>query len=212
MLGPLLFLVYIDDVSNIFLSDESILNLYADDMLLYKSTKSFENYSNLQLEIDCISDWVSRNKLMLNPTKCKAMIISRKRNSVYPEQFILNAIPLEQLETFKYLGVLLLSDLSWSAHIDSICTKARKVIALLYRRFYDNVDNHSLLELYTVLVCPHLEYAASIWDPQLIKDTTNLKNVQKFAIKMCLKQWDLGYQDFLDLSQLSLLLRTVDYT
>ena len=79
--------------------------------------------------------------------------------------------------------------------------KARKVIGLLYRRFYGNVDNHSLLELYSVLVRPHLEYAATIWDPHLIKDINKLENVQKFAIKMCLKQWDLGYQDLLDLSQ-----------
>ena len=90
MLGPLLFLVYIDDVSNVLLSD----GIYADDMLLYKSMKSFEDYSHLQLDIDCISDRVRRNKLMLNPTKCKAMTISRKRNSVYPAQFLLNGYHL----------------------------------------------------------------------------------------------------------------------
>ena len=61
--------------------------------------------------------------------------------------------------------------------------------------------NHSLLELYSVLVRPHLEYAAAIWDPHLIKDINKLENVQKISIKMCLKQWDLGYQDLLDLSQ-----------
>ena len=136
---------------------------------------------------------------MLNPTKCKAMTISRKRNSVYPAQFLLNGIQLEQV--FKYLGVLFSSNISWSAHIDSICTKARKVIDRLYRRFYGNVDNHSLLELYSVLVRPHLEYAAPIWAPHLIKDTNKLENVQIFAIKMCLKQWNLGYQDLLDRSQ-----------
>ena len=95
VLAPLLFLVYIDDIPNIFLSDGNILKVYADDMLLYKSMKSFEDYSHLQFDIDCISDWVSRNKLMLNPTKCKAMTISRKRNSVYLIQFLLNGIPLE---------------------------------------------------------------------------------------------------------------------
>ena len=54
VLGPLLFLVYIDDVSNILLSDRSILNIYADDMLLNKSMKLFEDYSHLQLDIGCI--------------------------------------------------------------------------------------------------------------------------------------------------------------
>ena len=88
VLGPLLFLVYINDVSNIPLSDESILNLYVDDMLLYKSIKSFGDYSHLQFDIDCINNWASRNKLMLNPIKCKAMTISRKRKSDYHTQFL----------------------------------------------------------------------------------------------------------------------------
>ena len=126
---------------------------------------------------------------MLNPIKCKAMTISRKIKSDYRylTQFILNGTPLEQVETFKYLGVLLSSDLSWSAHIESICTKARKVVGLLYRRFHGNVDQHILLELYSVLVHPHLEYAAPVWDPHLTNDINKLENVQTFSLKMCLK-------------------------
>ena len=55
----------------------------------------------------------------------------------------------------------------------------------------------------TVYLCVlTLEYAAPVWDPHLTKDTNKLESVQKFALKMCLKQWDLGYQDLLDLSQL----------
>ena len=126
VLGPLLFLVYIDDVSDTLLSDGSVLNLYADDMLLYKP-------------------------------------------------------------------VLLSSELSWSAHIESICTKSRKPIGLLYRRFYGNVDQQSLYSLYSALVRPNLEYAAPVWDPHLAKDITKLENVQRFAVKMCSKQSDLGY-------------------
>ena len=57
---------------------------------------------------------------------------------------ILNGMPLEQVETFKYLGVLLSSELSWSAHIES---KARKLTGLLYRRFYDNVNQQSMYSL-----------------------------------------------------------------
>ena len=202
MLGPLLFLVYIDDVSDTLLSDGSALNLYADDMLLYKLVRSPEDFRHLQSDIDRISDWVSCNYLALNPNKCKTMMISRRRNSVQPPQLILNGMPLEQVETFKYLGVLLSSELSWSAHIESICTKARKLSGLLYRRFYGNVNQQSMYSLYSTLVRPHLEYAAPIWDPHLVKDVKKLENVQKFAMKMCSKQWDLGYQDLLELSQL----------
>ena len=174
-----------DDVSDSILSDGSMLNLYTDDMLLYKPVKLPEDFKHLQSDIDHISDWVSSNNLTLNPNKCKFMIISRKRNSVQPPQLILNDTPLEQVETFKYLGVLLSSELSWSVHIESICTKASKLIGLLYRRFYGNVNQQSLYSLYTTLVHPHLEYASLIWDPHLIKDITKLENVQKFALKMC---------------------------
>ena len=104
---------------------------------------------------------------MPNPIKCKAMTVSRKRKYDYHTQFLLNG-------TFKYLGVLISSDLSWSAYIESICTKLRKAIGLLYRRFYGNVDQHILLELYSVLVRPHQEYAAPIWNPHLTKDINKL--------------------------------------
>ena len=202
VLGPLLFLAYIDDVPDSLLSDGSVLNLYADNMLLYKPVRSLEDFRHLQSDIDRISDWVSCNHLTLNSSKCKTMIISRKRNPAQPPQLILNGTPLEQVETFKYLGVLLSSELSWSTHIESICTKARKLIGLLYRRFYGNVNQQTLYNLYTTLVRPYLEYAAPIWDPHLVMDIIKLENVQKFAMKMCSKQWDMGYQDLLELSQL----------
>ena len=73
--------------------------------------------------------------------------------------------------------VLLSSELSWSAHIESICIKARKLTGLLYRRFYGNVNQQSMYSLYSILVRPHLEYVAPIWDPHLIKDVTKLEKI-----------------------------------
>ena len=146
VLGPLLFLIYIDDVSGLVLSAGSTLNLYADDMLLYKPVGRPEDFNRLQIDIDHIRVWVSNNHLALNSDKCKVMMISRKRNPVPPPQFILQDTPLKQVEDYRYLGVLLTSDLSWSSHINSTCSKARKLIGLLYRRFYGNVDNQSLFD------------------------------------------------------------------
>ena len=202
VLGPLLFLIYIDDITSTSFSEGSTLNLFADDMLLYKIIKSQQDLDQLQSDVNRIQDWVSFNHLTLNPTKCKSMFISRKRNSIQPLSLHLNGVPLEQVESFKYLGVFLSSDMSWSTHIDSVCSKARKLVGLLYRRFSAEVDSHSLLEMYKLLVRPHLEYAAPVWSPHLIKDTNNLENVQKFALRMCHKNWDAGYQELLDLSTL----------
>ena len=118
----------IDDVSSLKLSENTVLNPYADDMLLYKQIKCSEDYQQLQFDIDKISSWVNSNHLSLNPAKCKTMLLSRKRNLSYPPQFLLNMVPLEQVETFKYLGVLISSDLSWSKHVDSICAKERNLL------------------------------------------------------------------------------------
>ena len=124
----------------------------------------------LQMDIDKISSWVDHNNLSLNPAKCKTMLLSRKRNLSHPPQLLLNKAPLEQVEAFKYLGVLISSDLSWSTHIDSICAKGKRLIGLLYRRFSTNVSSERLIEMYKYLVRPHLEYAAPVWDPHLLKD------------------------------------------
>ena len=126
----------------------------------------------------------------MNPGKCKAMLISRKRKTVQLPQFLLNGTPIQHVKTFKYLGVLLSSDLSWCNHINSICSKARKLLGLLYRRFYGSMNSDNLLNLYSLNVRPHLEYASPVWDPHLIKDTSQIENVQKFALRMCLRKWN----------------------
>ena len=69
---------------------------------------------------------------------------------------------MERVESFKYLGILLSSDLSWSEHIESICTKASK---LLYHKFYKHAEPPALFQLYLSLVRPHLEYASDVWTP-----------------------------------------------
>ena len=76
-----------DDISLINLSEGSTLNLFADDMLLYKPINSTRDFHHWQLDIEQISDWVSRNNLTLNPIKCKSMVISRKRIPTTPTKW-----------------------------------------------------------------------------------------------------------------------------
>ena len=106
----------------------------------------------------------------------------------------LNGQPLDRVHQYKYLGVVLTDDLTWSTRISEITNKARKqlklIIGLIYRQFYSMSSTPSLLQLYTSLVRPHLEYATQVWDPFLIKDIHKLESVQKFALKICCKHWD----------------------
>jgi len=139
-----------------------------------------------------------------NVAKCKYMLISRRRHRVPPPVFTISNLQLEEVESFKYLGLLFTTDLSWTTHITSICAKAKQILAMLYRQFYQQSQSGTLLKLYTSLVRPHLEYA---WNPYKSKDITMLESVQKFGCKVCTKQWDTGYDQLLQLLDLPTLAR-----
>ena len=79
-----------------------------------------------------------------------------------------------------------------------LCVTADKIIGLIYRQFYSWSSQQTLLRLYTSLVRPHLEYATQVWNPYLMKDIQKLENVQKFALKVCCKRWDLTYAEALE--------------
>ena len=154
------------------------------------------------MAISLIDRWSTTNFLNFNISKCKYMVISRKLNPTLPPTDLqLNGIPLQRVVTYKYLGLLLSNNLSWSAHISSVCNKARQVLGLLYRRFYSSTNPDALKQLYLSLVRPHLEYGCQVWDPHLVKDKMDLEGVQKFALRLAAHQWDRNYQDLLELFQ-----------
>ena len=82
-------------------------------------------------------------------------------------------------------------------HIDRISSKARRLVGLLYRKFYKWASPDALLNLYFGIVRPHLEYAVPVWNPYLQKHVHNFEGVQKFALKVCTKSWDASYEDCL---------------
>ena len=202
VLGPLLFLLYIDGITSITLSSNSHLTLYADDMLLYRPISNSADYAHLQEDINKISEWVDANYLQFNIQKCNFMRVTRKRTGVCPPTLYLCREPLQEVNSYKYLGILLSSDLSWSQHIQSICGKARKLTGLIYRRFYQCSSPESLLQMYISLVRPHLEYASQVWNTYKTGEINSLEGVQKFALRMCTKQWNSSYNDLLQLCSL----------
>ena len=126
------------------------------------------------------------------------MLLSRKRNPTTPTPMLLNGEPLEVVNSYKYLGFVITSDLSWSSHINYICSKAKKMLGMLYRQFSNHSSEPAMIRLYLTLVRPVLEYGAEVWHPHLIKDIQALENVQKFALRICSKQWQMSYPDLLN--------------
>ena len=174
------------------------MNLFADDTLLFRVITSTLDYILLQKDVNTFACWVDNNDLTLNASKCKYMIISKRKSRAVPCQtMMLHNQPMERVLSYKYLGVLICNDLSWSPHIDKITSKTRQLIGILYRRFYKWSSSSALLQLYLSLIRPHLEYAVQVWSPYLVKDIQKLESVQKFALKVCLKKWNCSYDELL---------------
>ena len=139
ILGPLLFIVYINDITTVSLSDGSML-LYADDSMLYRPIHAIDDYDHLQQDINKLCTSTNNNLLQYNSTKCKYMIISKRKQPLLPSTPLTNNdSQIERVSSFKYVGVWLTATLTWSPHITNVCNKARQHLGILYRNFYVNL-------------------------------------------------------------------------
>ena len=202
VLGPLLFLIYINDIANVELSDSSLL-LYADDVLLYRPICCPGDYTYLQQDINTLHTWSEANLLQFNPSKCRYMVVSRKVTPVLPDSDLsIDGSSLHKVDHYKYLGVWLSHNLSWTKHIEETCKSATKQIGVMYRKFYRHSSQDTLKQLYLSLVRSKLEYAAPVWDPQKTTLCQKLEKVQKFALKVCSKNWSSDYEHLLNITNL----------
>ncbi len=92
VLGPLLFIIYVDGVETVTLPDGTVV-MFADDMVLYRPIRSDHDFLLLQRDINAISNWISNLHLQFNGKKCKYMVLSRKRSSVVPPALVVNGLP-----------------------------------------------------------------------------------------------------------------------
>ena len=197
VLGPLLFLIYIDGLARLPLSTHSKISFYADDVLIYKLIEYANDIVEFQCDINKISEWTSANHMIFNTNKCKCMMLSKKRHPPTPSLY-LNSQQLELVKCYKYSGVCIESDLSWNTHITEICKKAKKIIGLIYQKISLHTDPQVMAKLYIQQIRPHLQYGAPIWHQYLSSHTSALERVQKFALRMCLGEWTYNYEDLLE--------------
>ena len=131
VLGPLLFLVYINDlplVSNVF-----DMLMYADDTTLYCNINQNISEEVINVELLKLWDWLGANKLSLNIAKTKYMVFhTSKRNMIYPNLKV-NNNTIERVTEFNFLGVILHSHMTWNKHINHISMKIARSIGILYR-------------------------------------------------------------------------------
>ena len=186
ILGPLLFLIFINDLPQCLKHCKSIL--YADDTLLYYPARSEnELQDKINEDLDSLSQWLNNNLLTLNYEKTKFMIFANKKQSTNVDITIQNK-KVSQETSFKYLGVTLSSDLTWHNHIDNMITKINQRLGVL-RRVKEFLDLETRCVLYTSLVLPLFDYGDTIWGDKNNSVLMNsLQVLENKAAKIILNQ------------------------
>lgn len=178
VLGPLLFLIYINDIGT---GITSKIRLYADDCVLYREINNDSDRVALHTDLNKISSWCDRWLMSLNISKCKHICFTRKRQPI-GTQYCLNGSPLSETSEAKYLGVTFSADLTWNRHVQSITLKAGRVLNFIKRNF-----KHAPIDvkrtLYLSNVRPILEYASVVWDPHTQILVNSLERIQKRAAR-----------------------------
>ena len=211
VLGPLLFSLYINDISS---DTESEIRLFADDCVCYREIKDEEDTIKLQRDIDRLGSWARKwdmrfqpvkcNMMQLTrklqrdidrlgswarkwdmrfqPVKCNMMQLTRRRIKKIHASYTLEGTDLENVESIKYLGVTITSDLRWNTHVSYVCTKANRTLGFLRRNLY-SCPQEVKEAAYKGLVRPVLDYGSSVWDPPGVVLQEELESVQKRAAR-----------------------------
>lgn len=181
VLGPLLFLVYINDISKVVTSN---IRLFADDTTLFITVDDdpVRPASQLNHDLREINKWANQWLVKFSPPKTESMVISNKQNTFHPPLFF-GSDMIKQVNEHKHLGLWFSSDLSWHKHIDEICMKADKRVDILSRLKYI-LDRKTLETMYTSFIRPILEYSDVIWDNASEYQLKRVEDIQYRAGKI----------------------------
>ena len=156
--GPLLFLMYLNDITN---DIKSKCKLFADDTSLFSVVHDIDTSANdLNHDLEKISEWAFQWKMKFNPDHTKQaqeIIFSRKKTvSIHPVVYF-NNTPVNSTATHKHLGMILDSKLSYENHLQSVFSRVNKTIGLL-RKFQATLPRKSLVTIYKSFIRSHLDY------------------------------------------------------
>lgn len=187
VLGPILFLCYINDMTN-GLNDKIMVRLFADDCLIYSKISCHEDQLELASALEAITNWCTRWKMKINYEKTVYARITRKTRNVLLFNYKLDGNPIKQVSHFKYLGVTISDDLSWKKHITNLCNAAEVKLWSLRRRL-KLAPRDVKLTAYLALVRPALEYASIIWDPYKKKEVNQIEKIQRRAARFIMSKY-----------------------
>ena len=156
-LGPLSFLVHIDD-----LNVDCLIHKYVDDTTLTELLCSSKNVSNLHNFLDQLLQWSSANDMVVNSTKTKEIVMAPQALTSNLQPLRVDTSSIERVSSAKLLGLHINSDLTWSTHIEAIVSKATQRLYFLKHPRRAGVPNVQLLHFYLTVIRPLLEYVCPV--------------------------------------------------
>ena len=175
ILGPLLFILYVDDIRSVV--QTSSLRLFADDVCLYAQISSADDCLKLQDDLSRIYSWSTKWQLNLNPHKCDALNISNKRSPIV-FNYCIGSYPISWSKKVKYLGVIFNSKLKWDDQCHYVVNKATQCLNRLRQAMYGSTST-AKAHAYKAFVRPCLECACTVWSSCAAGDIKIIESVQR---------------------------------
>ena len=181
VIGPLLFLIYINDLTEVITCD---IKLYADDTSLYINVENPEHSAALLNEnLAKLNEWANKWLVTFNPQKTKSILISNKHNQPSHPPLILQNTQIDEVQQHKHLGIIFNNKLNWNNHIESLIENTSKLLDVMYKIMYQ-VDRKSLETIYFTFIRPKLEYAHIVWSDCSQKNQSLLEKCQLRAARI----------------------------
>ena len=214
VLGPILFILYINDIENVLLR-ESRSSCFADDTRMSHAITSVADTHLLQEDLNSVIQWSRENNMRLHEDKFELLCYRTHSSKLmrelpFADEFCHYQTPggftMSPKPTVKDLGVYLSDDFSWKYNINSMVASARKVASWVLGVFKDRTKE-TMIYLYKSLVRSHVEYCCPVWDPTAIGEIQVIENVQRYFTDKISCCKDLNYWERLKLLHLQSLQR-----
>ena len=188
VLGPVLFTLYVNDLPEIVTSS---IQLFADDMKIYRGIRSTVDHDQLQADLEILATWSKKWLLPFNVTKCSTLHLGSNNPK---EVYSINGVSLQQTRVERDLGVLIDDQLKFREQAAAAASRANLILGLIKHTFC-HLDCKTLSVLYKSIVRPLLEYGNQTWGPFNMADKKLLERVQRRATKLIPEIRHLSYQE-----------------
>ncbi|KAM7282856.1 reverse transcriptase family protein [Ixodes scapularis] len=182
VLGPLLFLTY---VNSLFPSNEDVpikLRMFADDCVICSPVVEIQDQIKVSKALANIASWCRENNMKINISKTQYMHITTKR-TVLNFSYEVAGVVLTEVDSYKYLGVILSSDLGWKRHVEYVKKRATNKLWYLKRTLGKTPPSVKILA-YKTITRPVLEYASAVWSPWQSSLVRELEDIQSLAVRI----------------------------